>query len=202
VVDVGERPDDPQFEAYHGRYAKRVFAFFRARGLCREDALDLSQDTWMQFRKGFGEYTKPEAVLFIIATQTFRRWVARERDRPDARRYPAGDDEIGNGLRSVAESAPGQGAVQRLDLMHALNGLPERQKTAVFLFYVADLKQSDVAEVMECSLANVKKLLAGALSALKASPLLAGYCHLRQQVSQPEISAEYDRRAGWSGGDA
>jgi RNA polymerase sigma factor (sigma-70 family) len=180
VSNVDSGTSAGNLEDFHVQYARKVYAFFRVRGLVRDDAMDLAQETWLQFRRGWGSYRNAEAMVFIIATQTFSKWVSRRRADLVSGNSPApAGQQVDN--CTVAGNFDTYGAVQRMDLLRALSGLPDRQKMVVFLVYMADLKQADVAAIMNCTVANVKKLVSDALATLERSPALEGYRVRRHQ---------------------
>lgn len=55
----------------------------------------------------------------------------------------------------------------RSELMRALATLPERQRAAVVLRHHADLSERQVAEILDCSVGNVKSLTSRGLAALR-----------------------------------
>jgi RNA polymerase sigma-70 factor (sigma-E family) len=55
----------------------------------------------------------------------------------------------------------------RLDLVHALRGLPRRQRQVVVMRYLADWSEQDVARELGCSLGTVKAYGARGLEALR-----------------------------------
>jgi RNA polymerase sigma factor (sigma-70 family) len=179
---MGETPEGASgegFEEFHAQYARTLHVFFRLRGLNMEDSKDLSQQTWLDFRRGWESYRNPNTMIFIIARQNFSRWIERRKinllvDRDLSSMHVPSS-------RPEAELSVTHESMQRVDLLRALSSLPERQKTVLFLIYLADLKQADVAMIMGCGVANVKKLAANALAALEASPALEGYQNTGRQ---------------------
>jgi RNA polymerase sigma-70 factor (sigma-E family) len=61
---------------------------------------------------------------------------------------------------------------ERLDLVRALIALPKRQRTAVVLRYWADLPEAEVAQIMGCSIGNVRSQAFRGLEKLRAQPAL------------------------------
>ncbi len=59
-------------------------------------------------------------------------------------------------------------ALQRRDLVVALQTLPKRQREAVVLRYVVDLSEAATAAAMGCALGTVKSATARGLTALRA----------------------------------
>lgn len=54
----------------------------------------------------------------------------------------------------------------QLDVRRAIGGLPKRQMEAAILYYVLDLTQEDIAQVMGCSIGTVKTHLSRARASL------------------------------------
>lgn len=54
-------------------------------------------------------------------------------------------------------------------VMEAIRGLPERQRAAVVLRYYDDLTESQIAEVLDCSVGTVKSQLSKLGAALAAT---------------------------------
>jgi len=68
-------------------------------------------------------------------------------------------------LTSATPTAPDL----RIDLERAVNGLPERQRLAIELFYFVGLPVDDVAAVMGCANGTVKSTLSAAQRTLEAA---------------------------------
>lgn len=60
----------------------------------------------------------------------------------------------------------------RLDLVRALVALPKRQRAAVVLRYWADLPEAEVAQIMGCSVGNVRSQAFRGLEKLRNQPAL------------------------------
>jgi RNA polymerase sigma-70 factor (sigma-E family) len=58
-------------------------------------------------------------------------------------------------------------AADRVDLAHALDGLPRRQRDVVVLRYIADLSEATVASTLGCSVGTVKTHASRGLAALR-----------------------------------
>jgi RNA polymerase sigma-70 factor (sigma-E family) len=66
-------------------------------------------------------------------------------------------------------------ADERAALLAALVSLPPRQRAAVVLRYWEDLSEAQVADVLGCSVGNVKSQTSRGLAKLRAHPELAGH---------------------------
>lgn len=65
---------------------------------------------------------------------------------------------IKNRMRAPDEWAD-EGTDTRREVWHAVQQLPERQRTCVVLRYFEDLPEAEIAELMECSVGTVKSQL-------------------------------------------
>jgi RNA polymerase sigma factor (sigma-70 family) len=74
---------------------------------------------------------------------------------------------LDSGDRKLVTTAPVIDSDLRADLRSAIDRLPARQRLAVHLHYFADLKISDLAQVMGCSEGTVKSTLFDARRALQ-----------------------------------
>jgi len=99
---------------------------------------------------------RPAAWVYVTAVNAARDEHRRMNHR--SRRQ----DHVGGG--SVDEI--GQ-AVDRLDIVVALESLAPRQRTAIVLRYLASLRNDEVAQAMKCSVGTVKSTLHSALKKLR-----------------------------------
>lgn len=139
-------------------YARHIGAGVRLSFLLtgdRTDAEDLAQEAFVRCVGRFRHLRQPHAfeayfrrAIVNLHTSALRRrrlegaWLARE-GAASARRV---------------SSQPDVGA--RQDLWRALGRLPARQRAALVLRYYEDLSERDTAEVLGCSVAAVKSLVA------------------------------------------
>jgi RNA polymerase sigma-70 factor (sigma-E family) len=68
---------------------------------------------------------------------------------------------------AAAVQAPEAQLTDRAAILHALHQLNERQRTAIVLRYLEDLDDSETADILDCSPATVRSLVARALSKLR-----------------------------------
>lgn len=124
-------------------------------------AEDLVQDAFVRLcgrfahirrREAFGSYLR-QTVVNLCRGHHRRRYVERlftQRSRAGKRHDQIPDVEA------------------RSELMDALASLPERQRAAVVLRHYTDLSERQVAEILDCSVGNVKSLTSRGLSSLRA----------------------------------
>ncbi len=72
------------------------------------------------------------------------------------------------GPRAMAAVTNLPDVARRADLWQALEGLPARQRAALVLRYYEDLSERDTADVLRCSVAAVKSLVARGSDAIRA----------------------------------
>ncbi len=138
-----------------------------------------------------GDYHEAEDVVQATFAKVFRNWSRISRlEEPDAYVHRA---LVNNNLsrhrrRRVrqllvpvlpdrAHTAGGghRGVEERSVLLQALAELPPRQRAVVVLRYWEDMSEHRVAEVLGCSLGNVKSQASRGLAKLRGHPALASY---------------------------
>ncbi|HEY8301499.1 MAG TPA: RNA polymerase sigma factor [Jatrophihabitans sp.] len=87
-------------------------------------------------------------LLAIVADRARRRWMRRPKPVP------------------VEPSDVAEPDGRRVDLRRAIAGLPERQRTTIYLHYYLDLPVREVARVLGCADGTVKSTLHDARRAL------------------------------------
>lgn len=128
----------------------------------RGEAEDLVQEAFVRVVGRFGHLRVPGAfhvylrrtIVNLHASKLRRKrveraYLNRERNRPDPQ-TPFPDV----GLRE--------------ELWRAVHGLPARQRAAVILRYYEDLSEKDAAEILRCSPAAMKSLVARGIETLRA----------------------------------
>ena len=144
-------------EFFRSHYAPLVRALAVAAG--NEEAADAVQDAFLEAHRRWGRisgYDRPEAWVRRVAlnrlTDGHRRRVRR--DRVAARL----------GVAEAPELEPAD-----LDLLRAVRALPEGQRLAVCLHYLADLSVDDVAEALGVTSGTVKSQLHDARRSLASA---------------------------------
>ena len=146
--------------------AARSAALLRTAYLLTRDhaqAEDLLQTAltkaWFSWGRISGE---PEAYVRKILVNTFASWWRRKWNGELA------TEELPE--RGVADTADASGSSH--DLWQALGRLPRRQRAVVVLRYFEDLTETETADVLGCSVGNVKSQCSRALSKLRIDPAL------------------------------
>jgi RNA polymerase sigma-70 factor, ECF subfamily len=147
---------DVEFDDFFRRHhAPLVRALAVAAG--REEAADAVQDAFLQAHRHWRKvsaYDRPEAWLRRVAVNRLTDG-QRRRARRDRALARLGADREGDGLQPVDHA-----------LLDAVRSLPERQRLAVCLHYLADLSVDDVAEALAVSPGTVKSQLHDARQSL------------------------------------
>ena len=173
---------DEELRRLFDRYFRSVFHFFLNRGLAREEALDLTQDTFLRVYRslqGFRGEAKVETWLFRIATNLWNNEVRRRRaeKREGWEVSLEGVVEGGHPIRADHHfdgwSEPAGPLETMLDderrqvLREALGDLPPQMRRCVLLRIDQNLKYREIAGVMQISIETVKSQLSQARDRLE-----------------------------------
>jgi RNA polymerase sigma-70 factor (sigma-E family) len=152
---VGNR--EASFTAfYDGNYPSvcRALALaFRDSQVAEEAAQEAFIRAYVYWRR-VGRMDRPAGWVYVVAV----RQAARARRRADAGLVPGETPAL-----DIAD-----GVVEREALRLAVARLPDRQRLAVVLRYLADLPLVDVAAAMGCAVGTVKSTVHAALARLEA----------------------------------
>jgi RNA polymerase sigma-70 factor (ECF subfamily) len=142
------------------RWEKRVYNYLLRLVGDREDALDLSQDTFLKAYQNLGKLDDPARFapwLFRIAHN--EAFSLLRRPRPDSA-TPAQFEAAARGDRPFPMELT-------LAVSAALDGLNAEQREAVVLKIYQGFKFEEMAEVLGCPVSTVKSRLYTALDLLK-----------------------------------
>jgi RNA polymerase sigma-70 factor, ECF subfamily len=166
-------------------YRPRIFRFLRRRGLDREDAKDLTQDSLMRVFKGIDEFrfaASFDTWLFHIVTNTWRNdHRARTAVKRTALELPldplaaAEDDDGAEKEAALAVDEPSaEDVVVAAERDRAVDAevarLPARMRQCVQLRFGQGLKYHEIASVLQVKIDTVKSQLHHANQRLR--PLL------------------------------
>ncbi len=162
------RTDRAAFGQLYDLYVRRVYAFCALGGRSREEAEDLTAQTFERALRAIGRYEE-RGVPFSAWLLRIAAHVVADRARraePLDAAAPLNDDDAG------AAADVGPDWVEEWALATWLRGhlaaLPEDQRRVVGLRYYEDRSFGDVATRMDRSENAVKQLLRRALAALRA----------------------------------
>jgi RNA polymerase sigma-70 factor (ECF subfamily) len=143
---MDEREFDELFASSYARLVSQLYAMIGDRDEAEECVQEAFARAW-QHRRSLDRSGRPEAWL---RTTAYRLAVSRWRRVLLARRSPD---------RALAPSARTEPSDERLALVTALRQLPESQRRAVVLHYIADLTVADVAREIGIADGTVKGYL-------------------------------------------
>jgi RNA polymerase sigma-70 factor (ECF subfamily) len=142
--------DEKAFEELYNLTARSVFAYLRSRGVDRETAADILQETFAAAWRGAGRYrggAKPLTWLIAIARHKLA-------DAMRARAGPAvlklEDDSAAEGRDPTAQT------VERLDMKRAVETLGEEHRELLHLIFALGMNYAEAAEVLEVPEGTVK----------------------------------------------
>jgi RNA polymerase sigma-70 factor (sigma-E family) len=134
------------------------------------EAEDLVQETLFRVARRWPRVAAMESpgayarkILLNLALRDSRRRSRRRAELatpPDARALELADSRAECDLRTVEAQA---------ELIAALNSLPARQRAVIVLRYWDDLPESEVAEMLGCSVGTVKSTASRALARLRSA---------------------------------
>lgn len=174
----GDQEDHREaMRCFYYEHHPTLLGFVARRVASPMDAEDVCQDIWQVFFVKYSAYAamngRSARVLYPIARYRIAEFWRR--------RGRAHEELLGErGLTLLAESLcsdPGTylSADSKLDIERALSALPPRQREALHLHYVDDLKVTQTATLMGIAENTVKKLLKNGLEMLRASTVLDTY---------------------------
>jgi RNA polymerase sigma-70 factor (ECF subfamily) len=161
------RGDEAAFRALVERWERPVFAFLARMLGSREEAQDLSQETFLRVYRSAGRYRgsgRFKSWLFRIAGNQARSRLRRRKVLSWVGLDPERED-----LPSPGESA--ERRMEREDeaarVRRAVTALPARQREAVVLREYEGMSYQEIAEAMGTSVSAVESLLHRAVTALR-----------------------------------
>ena len=151
-------------DQYIRRYGKRLY------GLCLYlctntfEADDLYQETWLRVVKNISQYDQTrefEPWLTRICVNTYRNTLRRIARRP-VLNFQTNEEKD-----ALLQSVPAPKNPDYAPLYEAIDGLPEKLRLAVILFYFEDMDIAATAKVLGIPEGTVKSRLSKARKRLK-----------------------------------
>lgn len=124
-----------------------------------DDGADAAQSTWLQALNAYSALSHAGNLRGWVLTIAARAATDRLRERG---RRPTPLAQLPDGAAPTAEPLPYDGGV-----WDEVRALPERQRVAVALRYVADLQHADIAAVLETTPTATRRLVSDALATLR-----------------------------------
>ena len=140
-------------DRYIQAHGRRLFGLCLTLCAHRQDAEDLYQDTWLKALAAFDQYdpARPfEPWLTRICVNTYRNTLRRLARSP-------------NSLNAV----PAPEGPDYTPLYQAIDGLPEKLRVTVILYYFEDMDVNTTAQVLDIPPGTVKSRLNKARTKLK-----------------------------------
>ena len=177
--------DQGAFSAlYRHHYASLYFYALKSTG-CATQAQESVQDLFVTLwnrRPGLGDVQQVKPYLF----KALRSILSRRPMLPfDAL---SGTEETSGALQFSPEDfliAQEEDAYRQETLAQVLNGLPPRQREAVYLRYYEDLSYQQIAEVLHINYQSVVNLIYQAFKELKKQPVLQKLVGARRSALPP-----------------
>ncbi len=162
LIVAARRGDDAAWRSLYERHASAVLGYLRSQRAPSPE--DLLGETWLQAVRDLGRFDGGEGgfrswLLTISHNRLLdaRRSASRRPVEVDADAAP---EPMGAGDHADQAQAEAQ-------LVELLDGVPERQRSLLYLRYVLDYPQKDVARILGVSTPAVKMLQARALRSLE-----------------------------------
>lgn len=158
--------DPAAFSLLVERHSRRFYAAAYRILLTKEDAEDVVQEAFCKLWNGKAKWQEERNAKF---TTWFYRIVCNQAMDHRAQRIRHTGGDLDENLASAELSAEEQllAARQTDNIAKALAELPERQRTAIVLFYKEELSQKEAADAMGITAKAVESLLGRAKQALK-----------------------------------
>lgn len=137
------------YDEHHDAVRRSLSAAFRDPLLAEDAAQEAFTRAYVHWRK-VSRMDRPDGWVYVVAV------------RVAARRSP----RLGVGDVRMSEVDIAEGVVTQETLRTAIARLPQRQRLAIALRYLADLPVDDVAAAMGCAAGTVKSTLHSALARL------------------------------------
>lgn len=158
------------------KYRERLFSIIYNLTSNREDAADLTQDTFIKAFQAINQFKGKSSFftwIYRIGVNTTYTYLRRNRLRRFFSFETINDELAPNEvveLLTAKSNLSREGAVQELQekLNEALQTLSLKHRTVVVLFEIESLSHQEIAEVMKCSVGTVRSRLHYAKQRLQA----------------------------------
>lgn len=178
IVQAAKKGDRQAFEALVEKYKNAVYAVILPKVKNFHQAEDLAQETFVQAYKILPSMKEPEKVGFWlcgIARNITNKWLTRKRRNDYSLEglmveAPWLEDKMLRLPYHTSEETPLE-RMQRTQthqlLWRCLMKLPDISKEILFLFYMREMKQNEIARFLDISLTAVRNRLSDARKRLK-----------------------------------
>lgn len=158
-------------ELIYDRYKKYVYSIAYHYSGNKEDALDITQEVFISVFKAFGSFKEQYSILPWIKKITVNKCLNFLRSRKDSVSLNE-TTESGDELQSILSSNEvTEASIECKDtkkaLEEAIRNLPERQRMAVLLRHMKQMKYDEIASTMKLPPGTVKTLIHNGRAAIK-----------------------------------
>lgn len=147
--------DERAFEVFLSRYEKRIFAYLLTVVRQREEAEDLTQETFLRVyknRKAIDSARNVKSWLYTIATNAAYDWFRKKKHIPEL--FVIDDDEA---PFETAEATDAYKDIENADAVgRALDRLKPEYKACILLYYYEQFSYEEMAEQLSIPLNTVK----------------------------------------------
>jgi RNA polymerase sigma-70 factor (ECF subfamily) len=165
TIALAAQGDHECFKALYNRHKRRVY------GLClrmignTETAEDLTQEAFLLLHRKIGTFRGDSAFstwLHRLTVNIVLMHVRKKRTSEISLDEPldADDDGSGGAMRDYGTEDPSlSGAVDRVSLEHAIEGLADGYRIVFVLHDIEGYEHGEIAEMLGCSIGNSKSQL-------------------------------------------
>lgn len=146
LIQKMKNGDDQAIDTFVRKYYPAILKYCHLHISDRDYAEDLTQDTFEQFFRTFKDYHhsgKALNYLYVIAANKCKDFYKRQRE--------LAIDDVPEQADTGTESLD-----VCMDVRQAVNALPDELKEVAILFYFQDIKQKDIAKILNIGLPLVK----------------------------------------------
>ena len=151
--------DEAAFDAFVHKYYSDILRYCTYHCSDREEAKDLTQETFLKFFSCFDEYVhrnKAKNFLYTIARNLCKNYNKKAK-RESMEEF--NEESISEGLEYELNV--------KMTIRTCLDQLPEELREVIILYYYQDLKQTEIADVLKIGLPLVKYRLKKAKEQMK-----------------------------------
>jgi RNA polymerase sigma-70 factor (ECF subfamily) len=166
LVTQCQRGDRQAFERIVRMWERSLFYYLRRLAPSEADAWDLLQETWLKVFRALSKLRDPRTLPAVLYTTARRAAITRLRAGGIDQSLDTACAENGTDCQSIDDGAV---AFDNAEQVHyALDQLPIPQREVLTLFFLQDLSQEEMAELLGVPLGTVKSRLHYAKLAMRS----------------------------------
>ncbi len=169
LLEMALQGDDVSFGELVHRWQRRIFGFICRYVGNREEAQDLTQDTFTKAFQNLNRLTDPARFSSWVYKIALNECRMRFRKEGKLRRMPL-DEYLESDLVEVDERTPEAALATKQasnSLQEAFRDLPEEQRTVILMKEYQGLKFHEIAEILDVPLSTVKSRMYLGLKTLR-----------------------------------